>query len=160
MIGARHFRHPVTMAKKVMEESPHCALTGEGAHEFALLQGNFGHEICDPEDLKGDDCPYQKIKVVNQQFQEFTKFVYVGRAISDEQKPDNATSVGGGQPTKEQNRKPGYDTASAVAIDSKGRLACANSTGMQVSHYWYLTHQTSCKDIIMPSHRTACSELL
>ena len=131
MIGARHFRHPVTMARKVMEESAHCALTGEGALEFALSLENFGHEICAPKDLKGDDCPYQKIKVPNQQFEKFTEFVYVGRAISDEQKPDNVAPVGGGQPAKEQNRKSGYDTASAVAIDSKGRLACANSTGMQ-----------------------------
>ena len=36
------------MARKVMDESPHCALIGEGALEFALSQGFFD-EICIPK---------------------------------------------------------------------------------------------------------------
>ena len=133
MISARHFRHPVTMARKVMEETRHCALTGEGALEFALSLENFSHEICAPKDLKGDDCPYQKIQlqIPNQQFQECTEYIFHERAMSDQQRLDNASAVGGGQPAEKQNRKSGYDTASAVAIDNMGRLACANSTGMQ-----------------------------
>ncbi len=31
--------HPVSVARKVMEETPHVMLTGEGAKEFALAQG-------------------------------------------------------------------------------------------------------------------------
>lgn len=32
-------KHPVSVARKVMEETPHVMLVGEGAQQFALLQG-------------------------------------------------------------------------------------------------------------------------
>ncbi len=35
----RHIKHPVSVARKVKEESPHVMLTGEGALEFALDRG-------------------------------------------------------------------------------------------------------------------------
>jgi L-asparaginase/N4-(beta-N-acetylglucosaminyl)-L-asparaginase len=35
----RHIKHPVSVARKVKEESPHVMLTGEGALDFALDQG-------------------------------------------------------------------------------------------------------------------------
>ncbi len=37
--GTMHVRHPIRLARAVMEHSPHVLLTGEGAEEFALLQG-------------------------------------------------------------------------------------------------------------------------
>ena len=37
--GTMHVRHPVTLARRVMEASPHVLLTGDGAEEFALQQG-------------------------------------------------------------------------------------------------------------------------
>ncbi|HKK75678.1 MAG TPA: N(4)-(beta-N-acetylglucosaminyl)-L-asparaginase [Saprospiraceae bacterium] len=33
------FMHPISVARKVMEETPHVILAGEGAHQFALEQG-------------------------------------------------------------------------------------------------------------------------
>ena len=48
MISGRHFRNPVSLAKKIMNDSPHCALTGEGALEFARDE-NF--PICNPDQL-------------------------------------------------------------------------------------------------------------
>ena len=35
----RHVRNPVSLARQVMEHSPHVLLTGDGAEEFALEQG-------------------------------------------------------------------------------------------------------------------------
>jgi len=37
--GVHHVRNPVTLARHVMEHSPHVMLSGEGAEEFALEQG-------------------------------------------------------------------------------------------------------------------------
>ncbi len=35
----KHIKHPVSVARKVMEETPHVMLSGEGALQFALDQG-------------------------------------------------------------------------------------------------------------------------
>lgn len=37
--AVRHIRNPVSLARRVMEQSPHVFLAGEGAEEFALDQG-------------------------------------------------------------------------------------------------------------------------
>ncbi len=37
--GVHHVRNPVTLARHVMENSPHVVLSGDGAEEFALEQG-------------------------------------------------------------------------------------------------------------------------
>ena len=37
--GLRHVRNPIALARLVMERSPHVMLVGEGAEEFARLQG-------------------------------------------------------------------------------------------------------------------------
>lgn len=35
----QHIEHPISVARKVMEETPHVMLAGEGAYQFALEQG-------------------------------------------------------------------------------------------------------------------------
>lgn len=35
----RRIKHPITLARKVMEETPHVMLVGEGAQQFAVSQG-------------------------------------------------------------------------------------------------------------------------
>ena len=37
--GTMHVRHPIRLARRVLEASPHVLLSGEGAEEFALGQG-------------------------------------------------------------------------------------------------------------------------
>jgi beta-aspartyl-peptidase (threonine type) len=37
--GVKHYLHPISIAKKVMEKSPHVFLVGDGAEKFALSQG-------------------------------------------------------------------------------------------------------------------------
>jgi len=37
--GLKHVRNPIELARRVMDESPHVMLVGEGAEEFARLQG-------------------------------------------------------------------------------------------------------------------------
>ena len=67
VISARHFPHPVSIARKIMDESPHCALSGEGALKFAQGLENFD-EICEPGDLICDDCPNQHRGIKNMIF--------------------------------------------------------------------------------------------
>ncbi len=45
----KHIRHPVSVARRVMEETPHVMLVGEGALEFALDQGFPQEDILTPE---------------------------------------------------------------------------------------------------------------
>jgi isoaspartyl peptidase/L-asparaginase-like protein (Ntn-hydrolase superfamily) len=40
VMAARNFLNPVSISRQIMEKSPHCALTGEGALEFAK-ENNF-----------------------------------------------------------------------------------------------------------------------
>ena len=129
---ARHFPHPVSIARKIMEDSPHCALSGEGALEFALSLENFD-DICAPKDLKGEDCPYQKIDVSNPEFEEFSDLVYTGGPLvegTDQQALHHDAGADSNESVGERQAQQGHDTVSAVAIDRNGYLACANSTGM------------------------------
>jgi N4-(beta-N-acetylglucosaminyl)-L-asparaginase len=41
----QHIKHPISVARKVMEETPHVMLVGEGALQFALTQGFKKEEL-------------------------------------------------------------------------------------------------------------------
>ena len=90
-----------------MDESNHCALSGDGALEFARSLENFDG-ICHPEDLKGDDCPNQITGISNDKFDDFADNVFMGKPIQPQE----------------------FDSVGAVAIDRNGNLACASSTGI------------------------------
>lgn len=56
----RQVRHPISLARKVMEETPHVMLAGEGARQFAIAQGfPMEEEVLSP---KAEEA-YQKWKV-------------------------------------------------------------------------------------------------
>jgi beta-aspartyl-peptidase (threonine type) len=74
----RNVRHPVSVARKVMEDTPHCLLAGDGAARFALANG----------------------------------FDFIA----------NELLLGGAS-------HPIGDTVGAVALDERGRIAAATSTG-------------------------------
>ena len=112
MISGRHFFHPVSIARKIMDQSPHCALSGDGALKFAQSQNLDG--ICNPDELKSDNCPNQILNVTHPQYGEYTDLLYKGR------------------PVIESEDQQLHDTVSAVAIDANGHLACANSTGIYI----------------------------
>ena len=88
-----------------MEETPHGALTGEGALEFALNKG-YSSLLEDPNKLKGQG-------KLDERFNNFDTFV----TLHYEGGPVPAVVPDEG------------DTVSAVAMDRSGYLACANSTG-------------------------------
>ncbi|MGE3163953.1 MAG: N(4)-(beta-N-acetylglucosaminyl)-L-asparaginase [Planctomycetota bacterium] len=50
--GLRGFLHPIAVARKVMTETPHVLLVGEGARRFALRQGFEETELLTPDAAK------------------------------------------------------------------------------------------------------------
>ena len=100
--------NPVSLARRVMEDTPHCLLAGQGALKFAKKIGfpvveNTSELItAESHERSADATNYLGI-VKN----------YVGTV----KETGNAYS------------KQGFDTVGAVALDSHGRLASATSTG-------------------------------
>ena len=87
-----------------MENLHHCALTGDGAREFAE---KYGFDVCAPRDL-----------IINDK-----KFTYDGYVSTIEK------CFGPGSVPKQDSQRYG-DTVTAVAMDANGHFACATSTGV------------------------------
>lgn len=112
VVAVRRLLYPVTIARKIMVESPHCALSGEGALEFAEPQGTFEGTSAS-EDLDGRQSNRSSIR--NDRFDN-----YSGKMVGE-------------LPSKEkldQRVRDSFDSVAAVAIDENGHLACANSSGI------------------------------
>ncbi len=106
VISGRRFRNPVSLAKKIMYDSPHCALSGDGALKFAM-DNNF--PICEPDELISQQAR-QRPQV---SYKDTPKYVdYMLLDIPVEETLDDF-----------------MDTVSAVALDVNGHFACATSTG-------------------------------
>ena len=98
--GVRHIRNPVTLARDVMQHSPHVLLIGDGAEEFA-----FGHQHTYTEqDYFVTDRRYDQLQSMKE------KGLF---ALSESKYPDD-------------NK---HGTVGAVAFDQQGNLAAATSTG-------------------------------
>ena len=104
MISGRHFRNPVSLAKRIMYESRHCALSADGARKFAERH-DIDFPTCDPADLISEPAKNRSIK--SKDFPKFKDYYYKGKPLQDQES----------------------DTVSAVAMDKNGHLACATSTG-------------------------------
>ncbi len=61
--GVRHIRNPILLARRVMTDSPHVMLTGEGAEEFAV---SLGFDLVD-EDYFSTDFRRQQLEQVQRQ---------------------------------------------------------------------------------------------
>ena len=100
-----HIAHPISVARRVMEKTPHVLLVGDGALQFALEQGFAKEELLTPES--------------EQAWREWLK--------KSEYKPtansENST-YGKGKPGDANN----HDTLGLLAVDAQGRLAGACTT--------------------------------
>ena len=92
--------HPVSVARKVMEETEHCMLVGEGALLYAK---KMGFEELPPEALLTE------------------------RELAFFQKIKNQENFKTHHPFEFQNQP--MDTVGAVALDENGNIAAATSTG-------------------------------
>ena len=97
--------NPVSLARRVMEDTPHCLLAAEGALKFAR---KIGFPVLEnPLELVTNESHERSAKGPD----------YVVMA-------DNYLSLG------DVHNRQGFDTVGALALDSCGRLASATSTGV------------------------------
>ncbi|XP_046853568.1 isoaspartyl peptidase/L-asparaginase-like [Xenia sp. Carnegie-2017] len=109
VISGRNFKNPVFLARKVMDKTPHCALSGDGALKFAK---DNGLDWCEPNELLNE-----QRRLPHKYFNDYSRYFMEGGAF-----PADAPEI---IPEKTDT----CDCACAVAIDRDGKLACATSTG-------------------------------
>lgn len=99
-------KNPILLARAVMEKSPHVMLTGDGAEAFAKTAGI---ELVDPSYFRTEERWEQLQQALKAEARKQTSTL--GPAIH-------------------------YGTVGAVALDQKGRLAAATSTGGMTNKRW------------------------
>jgi N4-(beta-N-acetylglucosaminyl)-L-asparaginase len=103
-----HIAHPVSVARRVMEKTPHVLLVGDGALQFALEQGFPREELLTPES--------------EQAWEEWLK--------SAKYQPVANSEMGtyGKGPSAMPGDKNNHDTLGILALDKQGRLSGACTT--------------------------------
>jgi N4-(beta-N-acetylglucosaminyl)-L-asparaginase len=104
-----HIAHPISVARRVMERTPHVLLVGDGALEFALQQGFPKEELLTPESA--------------QAWHEWLKTAKYSPVINSELIPFR-TSPEQPLPGGAKN----HDTIGMLAIDAQGNLSGACTT--------------------------------
>ncbi len=114
--GLKHIKNPISLARMVMEKSPHVMMTGEGAEAFARQQG---------------------VAMTPQ------SYFYTERRWHDWQKMKAEEEQKSKQPKKSgriaRDASPYVDkhgTVGAVALDRAGNLAAGTSTGGMTNKRW------------------------
>lgn len=100
-----NIKNPIVLARKIMDESSYVLLSGKGAEEFAASAGL---------EFENDDYFFSEFRY--EQYQKSLKSdnVFLDHSVIDENETDDEKKFG---------------TVGAVALDVKGNLAAATSTG-------------------------------
>ena len=101
--GISNVRNPIVLAQKVMEESPHVMLMGQGAENFAKEQG---------------------LTIVNNEYFHTERRL---RQLKKLQKSSDRPGLSESEEDEFETQK--FSTVGAVAIDSQGRISAGTSTG-------------------------------
>ncbi len=109
--GVRTVKNPILLARAVLERSPHVLLASDGAEAFASEHG-----------LE---------RVENSHFSTPRRRAELDRALAREAGGDRASH--GERDPLETSR---FGTVGAVALDARGRLAAATSTGGMTNKRW------------------------
>ena len=101
-------RHPVSVARKVMESTPHVMLSGEGARQFALENGfSLESETLSPEAEKEWKKWLEKSK-----YKPVVNIENIKRG-----------SVSQASPYYFDDGRPNHDTMGTITVDANGKLA-------------------------------------
>ncbi|MDB5202823.1 MAG: N(4)-(beta-N-acetylglucosaminyl)-L-asparaginase [Ferruginibacter sp.] len=109
--GLEQIRHPVSVARKVMEKTPHVILVGNGAQQFAIENG-FPKE---PAKLSDD---------AEHAYRDWLKKSTYSPVINIENKKQNGPFA----PNFFDDGTPNHDTMGLVALDASGDLSGAVTT--------------------------------
>jgi N4-(beta-N-acetylglucosaminyl)-L-asparaginase len=104
-----HIAHPISVARRVMEKTPHVLLVGDGALQFALEQGFLKEELLTPESEKA--------------WREWLKTANYKPNANSEVKSYEAAPV---DAVRGDARN--HDTLGMLAIDARGDLSGACTT--------------------------------
>jgi len=102
-----HIAHPISVARRVMEKTPHVLIVGDGALQFALEQGFPREDLLTPESERA--------------WHEWLKSAQYKPAVNSELRSYGAD----GEPPGGQHN---HDTIGMLALDSHGNLAGACTT--------------------------------
>lgn len=101
-----HIAHPISVARRVMERTPHVLLVGDGALQFAVEQGFKKEDLLTPES--------------EQAWHEWLKTAHYKPSANSEVRDYGKTGLPGGHDN--------HDTIGMLALDDQGRLAGACTT--------------------------------
>ena len=111
--GVTTVRHPILLARAVLEESPHVFLTGRGAESFAAEKGL---ELVDPSWFYTEERWNSLQKILTEEKETLKK---TGQYRMSLQHPDYK-----------------FGTVGCVALDKSGNLAAGTSTGGMTNKRW------------------------
>lgn len=116
--GLSYIKHPISVARKIMETTPHVMLVGEGALQFALANG-FPKESG------------KLSKDAEKAYKAWLKKSEYKPIINIEQQQINAKKNKGNgpfAPNKFEDGSPNHDTMGTIAMDAAGNLSGACTT--------------------------------
>lgn len=121
--GLRRVKNPITLARAVMEKSPHVMMIGDGAEKFAAEQKI---ELVDPEYFRTQPRWDALQKILKEEKEKVEK----EKEKSKNVKPSEAgkSSIRNLRPAVEEPYNK-FGTVGAVALDKNGDLAAGTSTG-------------------------------
>lgn len=103
-----HIKHPISVARMVMEKTPHVMLVGDGAYQFAVENGFKKENLLTPESEKA--------------WKEWLKTAKYEPVINIENKLYKTA------PTRLPGNQYNHDTIGMLAIDKKGNMCGACTT--------------------------------
>lgn len=113
VVFLERIKHPVSVARKVMESTPHVMLAGKGAQQFALANG-FALE---PDQLSDN---------AKKEYQKWLKKSEYKPVINVENGPKLKPSKQGNGPSSPSffdDGTPNHDTMGTIALDASGNLS-------------------------------------
>ena len=122
-------RNPILAARLVLEKSQHVYFVGAGAEQFAASHGMW---LIDNAELVLDRERERLAQAQARQAAGLDDETFSGRILLDDKDPETAFNPGPHAPRTHRFDDPttwSHDTVGAVALDARGNLAAATSTG-------------------------------